>query len=858
MGGNQFGFIFTSSSDINTLYMTVYKRLNDYLDFYKLTQDDIVYVMLSFRQKDKKLLSEFSLSEKAHIPKSDFIITDKKLNVPVSINEDSIGKPLSVNVSNGVITNINIIINNKQVNFLDIIRKKAKVLRPNHKDNITHFDENFRFYLLKDNSDYVLAIKKLSVNLIDKIRYSLSGVVISHVTDNAVDNLILRSWGERLITIDNGKIVNTRQNIKLKALELPSYEPLFVENSNIGVIDIETYRTIDNTFKVYALGFKTNLDIKSKIYYVDEISLDSDIIVLSLVDELLRSKYENITFYCHNLGGYDIVFILSILYNYNDTISYVRNEKEPVNNHKYKIYCTLREDKIIKVKISKGAYSLIILDSYAMLPNKLSKLGEDFEVAILKSKFPYKFATTDHLFYEGVMPSIDNYEDITKEEYDSMFVGYWSFYDETIKYLNNDLYSLHEVLTRANKQVFLDYNINMTESITISGLAIRIFLQDFYDSNIPNIDKPSVYRDIKEGYYGGITEVYKPSGNNLFYYDVNSLYPYVALQDMPGLICSKLNYYDDNQDICSLFAFYYCSIDAPLNSYLGLLPLRTLTGLIFPLGKWEGWYFSEELKFAKEQGYNIKVLKGYSFSRESNVFSKYINKVYKIKADPVNATQKSMAKSLLNNLLGRFGINFEKPITEVLSEETFQKKMLMYKIVSYKQITENRVLVSYIPSLDYDIITSHGLDYLKIVSKFKDNELRPLTTTSIVISAAITAYARIHMNKLKLDILKSGAKIYYSDTDSIITNRELPNSLVSSIAPLEIGKLKLELVLLEAYFVSNKLYFMCDIKGKTYVRPYSPNLDLSFIFALLFPLFPSSHKVLIFSLYSWFLACQIY
>ena len=608
MAGNQSGFVFTSNSDINELYTTVYKRLNEYLDFYDLNYDDIMYVMLSFRQKDKKLLSEFSLTEKPHIPKSDFIITEKKLSVPVSINEDSLGKPLSVSVSNGVITNINITINNKQVNFLDLIRNKAKVLTHNHKDNITHFDENFRFYLLKDNSDFVLAIKKLSVNSFDKIRYSLSGVVINHVTDNAVYNLILRSWGERLITIDNGKIVNTKQNIKLKALELPSYKPLFVENSNIGVIDIETYRTIDNTFKVYALGFKTNLDVKSKIYYVDKTSLDSDKIVLSLVDELLRSKYENITFYCHNLAGYDIVFILSILYNYNDTVSYVRNEKEALNNHKYKVNCTLREDKIIKVKISKGAGSFIILDSYAMLPNKLSKLGEDFDVPVLKSKFPYMFATTDHLFYEGVMPSIDNYEDITKEEYDSMFVGYWSFYDETIKYLNNDLYSLHEVLTRANKQVFLDYNINMTESITISGLAVRIFLKDFYDSNIPDIDKTSLYRDIKQGYYGGITEVYKPTGNNLFYYDVNSLYPYVALQDMPGLICSKLNYYDDKQDISSLFGFFYCSIDAPLNSYLGLLPLRTQSGLIFPLGKWEGWYFSEELKFAKEQGYNIKVL----------------------------------------------------------------------------------------------------------------------------------------------------------------------------------------------------------------------------------------------------------
>lgn len=327
MAGNQFGFVYLSEVDINNLDSIVYQRLDEYLDLYNITEDDIRYVMLSFKQKDKKLLSEFSLSEKPHISKSEFIITERKLNVPVSINEDYLGKPLPVNVSNGIITNIYININDKRVNFLDLIRHKAKVLRPNHKDNITVFDENFKFYLLKDKGDFVLAIKKLKSNSIDKIRYSLSGVVISHVTDNAVNNLILRSSGERLITIDNGKIVNTRQNIKLKPLEVPSYKPLFVENRNIGVIDIETYRAIDNTFKVYALGFKTNLAEKSKIYYLDKTDLDSDKIVLSLVDELLRPKYENITFYCHNLGGYDIVFILNILYKFNDKINYVRNEK---------------------------------------------------------------------------------------------------------------------------------------------------------------------------------------------------------------------------------------------------------------------------------------------------------------------------------------------------------------------------------------------------------------------------------------------------------------------------------------------------------------------------------------------------
>lgn len=124
----------------------------------------------------------------------------------------------------------------------------------------------------------------------------------------------------------------------------------------------------------------------------------------------------------------------------------------------------------------------------------------------------------------------------------------------------------------------------MTDHITISGLAVRVFLKDFYKKNIPNINKATIYRDIKKAYYGGITEVYRPMGNNLFYYDVNSLYPFVALQDMPGLDCKHIIFYTDNIDIDSLFGFFYCSIDAPLDGYLGILPIRDI-GLTFPLGK---------------------------------------------------------------------------------------------------------------------------------------------------------------------------------------------------------------------------------------------------------------------------------
>jgi len=59
-----------------------------------------------------------------------------------------------------------------------------------------------------------------------------------------------------------------------------------------------------------------------------------------------------------------------------------------------------------------------------------------------------------------------------------------------------------------------------------------------------------------------------------------------------------------------------------------------------------------------------------------------------------------------------------------------------------------------------------------------DKEMQNMDNTSIVISAAVTAYARIHISKIKLDILSKGGKIFYSDTDSIYIDRPLPDYLV--------------------------------------------------------------------------------
>ena len=120
-----------------------------------------------------------------------------------------------------------------------------------------------------------------------------------------------------------------------------------------------------------------------------------------------------------------------------------------------------------------------------------------------------------------------------------------------------------------------------------------------------------------------------------------------------------------------MFGFFYCEIETPKDLYLGLLPVRGKGGLSFPMASWSGWYFSEELKFAQENGYNIKVLKGYIFNRESDVFSTYVQDLYRIKSNTKNPVEKTISKSLLNNLLGRFGLDINKPKTVLVNENKY-------------------------------------------------------------------------------------------------------------------------------------------------------------------------------------------
>lgn len=189
--------------------------------------------------------------------------------------------------------------------------------------------------------------------------------------------------------------------------------------------------------------------------------------------------------------------------------------------------------------------------------------------------------------YVGTKPDIKYYnKDIDISKYNSIPSYHWELRAETLKYLSQDLNSLLEILGKFQVHLWVDHNLEMTEGLTISSLAKNLFFKYYLKfSKIPLINTNTLFNFIYSSYYGVIKVVYIPCGKDLTYLDVNSLYPFAALNPMPGLDCKWIESYGDQElDLDQLFGIFHAVV-VPNYLYIGFLPLRSKDGILFPNGK---------------------------------------------------------------------------------------------------------------------------------------------------------------------------------------------------------------------------------------------------------------------------------
>lgn len=509
-------------------------------------------------------------------------------------------------------------------------------------------------------------------------------------------------------------------------------------------------------------------------------------LIRSMINDISKhNKHTKITTFMHNMGNFDGIMIFRNIINIDE---YRESMTNPIirNNSFYEI----------------GVKSIRFRDSYKLLPVSLNKLAKEF---LGQQK-------DDLDISDGF--SID---DINNKNY----------IKKIIKYCNKDTQLLWQIMDKFQNDTFNIWpNIDTNKYITITKIALSIWKRNYIEDNtVGNSSKFYNYikNTIRNSYKGGITEVYKPYGTNLLYYDINSAYPYAMMELLPTGLPETVNFDDLDENtnpiewLNKFFGFLTVKINVE-KTYIPFLGLNIDNKNKYIYGTFVTTLFSEELKYAMKVN-NIKIIKIISAIKFNKGYpmKKFAHEIYNLRVTTKKSSEKQIFKMILNSLYGRLGMrdDFEKIMfvnTETLQKlRTFEIEDFLNMTIIFQstnqhivKITENKNHKK--PNRDEMLLIK---DFIKSLTKH--NKIMNFNKDSAIqLASAITAYARINIDKHKRSILDKGGEIFYSDTDSIITNTEMETSN-------KLGDLKLENTIEEGYFMAPKAYAM-KINNKWHIK----------------------------------------
>jgi hypothetical protein len=337
-----------------------------------------------------------------------------------------------------------------------------------------------------------------------------------------------------------------------------------------------------------------------------------------------------------------------------------------------------------------------------------------------------------------------------------------------------------------------EYNVDITTILSTNTLSMKIFRSKFFKVNIP-IFKWIDYAFIREGYLGGATVYYKMKAENIYYYDVNSLYPFALMKPMPQELIRKIKIFENDFNLDSFFDFLKVVVNSSKDIKLPLLPCKYNGKTIFPTGTWTGIYFSGELKAVSAHGYKFKFLEAYEFS-QIDLFSDYVTHFYEQKRNSVGP-KRFLAKMHLNQLYGIFGRKHDLLETRNIYIDDLDQFIGTRVLKSIIPINDKIITLLRHKNIKDDVILELNSDLdIKLTNQYS------LVKANVAISSAVTAYARIHLITFKI-----AGSCVYTDTDSVFISEKLDDKFIGS----ELGFLKVELpglIIKEGYFLGIKKY----------------------------------------------------
>ena len=475
---------------------------------------------------------------------------------------------------------------------------------------------------------------------------------------------------------------------------------------------------------------------------------------------MLENINKNTIILCHNFGRYDVYLILeTLLDNYISNLNIIQ-----------------RSGIIYQVSIKIKNIKINFRDSYLIIPIKLN----DFLKCGISSNQKIDYNNKYYLEQESIWNTTPN---------------------KVSEYVLNDVDILREGFLYFTNNINKTFNCNYAAyTLTIPGLAFKIFKNKFMIPNSisKNIKSHELY--IRESYMGGRTEIFKPYSEKAYYYDVNSLYPYCMQMPLPTKPIGDIIYSEAELlkfDINKNFGFVTAIVYVDHSEYFPILPIKDKSkGMLFPTGEFKGTWFTEELKFAINNSKTniICIISFLEFKKNETGLKDYVQTLYKnrLKYDKKNGMN-FISKLLLNSLYGRFGMKTDNVTHVYIKSEDTEKTI-------NKENTDIRQLIDLFTFGDNNKYTR--LDFIESLEKETFNQIDDISQkqaklkyeyqdldseVSVPIAAATSSYARITLAYYIKKIDKED--LIYSDTDSIVTKSEIHPSFVSSSI---LGKLKLE------------------------------------------------------------------
>ena len=354
------------------------------------------------------------------------------------------------------------------------------------------------------------------------------------------------------------------------------------------------------------------------------------------------------------------------------------------------------------------------------------------------------------------------------------------------EYLNRDCVALYDCLMAFRKIV--TEKLHGSVGLTAAATSIETLRTGYLQRSIGALT-PSREAFIRQGYYGGRTEVFHTGGgfrkpNYLKCFDVNSMYVWGLGQPLPCdfTIETKGKYLDDGN------GFLECEVDcSAVDNHarrFPVLPYRHEGKLLFPLGRFRGVWATPEIRLALECGYKMTWIGRGVWFRLSSVFAQYVRTLFTLRDKGLpsyDPTISAIAKVLGNAAYGKFGTNRER---EKIHLSPSVQEILDKGMRPLQGPFESPVYIE-----DCQSEASYILPHL---------------------AAWVTSLARARL--LSYIYACHPHRVYYCDTDSVYTTAALPTGK-------GLGEMKAEYEeIVKAEFAAPKVYRLTHSNNHTTVR----------------------------------------